>query len=178
MREIISSIEGEWRRYKALGEGALRQLRDDELGKSGPGEGNSAAVIVWHIAGNLKSRFTDFLYSDGEKPWRDRESEFLPREGITRGELLDQWNAGWAALFNALEPLNDDDLRREVTIRGVKAQVHEALHRLLAHTSYHVGQIVYLAKSFRGKDWDWLTIPPGGSDVYNQNATREKPPKA
>ena len=88
MRDIILSIEGEWRRYKALGEGAFRQLRDDELGKSGPGGGNSVAIIVWHIAGNLNSRFTDFLNSDGEKPWRNRDSEFQPREGISRAEAL------------------------------------------------------------------------------------------
>src|SRR5438309_6993002 len=99
MRNVISSIEGEWRRYKALGEGALRQIRDEELGKSGPGEGNSVATIVWHIAGNLKSRFTDFLTSDGEKPWRNRESEFQARANVTRAELQQQWDSGWTTLF-------------------------------------------------------------------------------
>src|SRR5262249_28680696 len=99
MRDIISSIEGEWRRYKALGEGAMRQLRDDELGRSGPGGGNSVAVIVWHIAGNLKSRFSDFLNADGEKPWRHRDSEFQPRDDVTRVELFEQWNAGWSTLL-------------------------------------------------------------------------------
>ena len=176
MRDIISSIEGEWRRYKALGEGAMRQLRDDELGKSGAGDGNSAAVIVWHIAGNLKSRFSDFLKSDGEKPWRHRDSEFQPRHDITRSELFEQWDAGWRTLLAALEPLADEDLSRIVTIRGEKFRVHEALHRLLAHTSYHVGQIVYLAKSFRGSEWNYLSIPPGASEEYNRNPTREKPP--
>src|SRR6516164_7604286 len=131
MRDIVSSIEGEWRRYKALGEGALRQLRDDELGKNAPGDGNSVAIIVWHIAGNLKSRFTDFLDSDGEKPWRNRESEFDDRSNVTRAELLDKWNSGWTALFAALEPLSDEHLSRIVSIRGVKSRVHEALHRAL-----------------------------------------------
>jgi len=135
MRDVISSIEGEWRRYKALGEGALRQLRDDELGKSGTGEGNSVAILVWHIAGNLKSRFTDFLSSDGEKPWRNRDSEFQARSHVTRAELLEQWEGGWNTLFAALKPLTDEDLSRMVTIRGQKFRVHEALHRLLAHTS-------------------------------------------
>jgi hypothetical protein len=175
MRAILSSIEGEWRRYKILGEGALRQVQDGELGRNGPGEGNSIAVIVAHIAGNLKSRFTDFLTADGEKPWRDRDSEFEPRTHITRAELLETWNDGWKTLFAALQPLSDGDLSRTVTIRGAKFQVHEALLRLLAHTSYHVGQIVYLAKSYRGNDWDCLTIPLGKSQEYNRNPTHERP---
>ena len=177
MRDIVSSIEGEWRRYKALGEGAIRQLRDDELGKNAPGDGNSVAIIVWHIAGNLKSRFTDFLNSDGEKPWRNRDSEFEPRHNVTRAELLEQWNSGWAVLFAALEPLTDENLLDTVTIRGEKFRVHDALHRLLAHTSYHVGQIVYLAKSFRGSEWKYLSIPPGKSAEFNRNPTGQRPPK-
>src|SRR5262249_20201290 len=129
-------------------------------------------------AGNLKSRFTDFLTTDGEKSWRDRESEFQPRQDTTRKDLMKSWEDGWNILFAALQPLNDDDLMRTVTIRGQKALVHETLHRLLAHTSYHVGQIVYLAKAYRGtEEWDWLTIPPGGSDEYNRNPTHEKPPR-
>jgi hypothetical protein len=176
MRDILSSIEGEWRRYKLLGEGALRQLHDDELAKPGPGHGNSIAVIVRHVAGNFKSRFTDFLTSDGEKPWRDRDSEFVERV-VTRDELLAEWNGGWATLFAALTPLTDHDLSQIVTIRGEKFRIYEALHRLLAHTSYHVGQIVYLAKSFRAGEWDYLTIPPGKSREYNLNPAHEKPPK-
>jgi hypothetical protein len=176
MRNILTSIEAEWRRYKVLGEGALEQTRDDELSKSGPGGGNSITIIVRHIAGNLKSRFTDFLTADGEKPWRDRDSEFEPRPNMKRGELLEIWNAGWAALFDALVPLADEDLFRTVTIRGEKFFVYEALHRLLAHTSYHVGQIVYLAKEFRGSEWNSLSIPPGKSQEYNRNPTHEKPP--
>ena len=176
MREIISSMEGEWRRYKRLGEGAFRQLRDDELGKAGPGDGNSVATIVWHIAGNLDSRFTDFLTSDGEKPWRNRDSEFQEREGVSRTELLDRWNSGWQTVFGALEKLSDEDLPREVTIRGEKFRAHEALHRLLAHTSYHVGQIVYLAKAFRGAEWNSLSIPPGKSEEYNRNPKGQRPP--
>ena len=176
MRQIVSSIEAEWRRYKALGEGAFRQLKDDEIGNSGPGENNSVAVIVWHIAGNLKSRFTDFLTSDGEKPWRNRDSEFEPRSGITRAELLDKWNDGWAVLFSALEPIQDEDLFRSVTIRGEEFSVLETLQRLVAHTSYHIGQIVYLAKTFRGSGWDSLSIPLGKSEEYNRHPTGQKPP--
>jgi hypothetical protein len=176
MRQIVSSIEAEWRRYKALGEGAIRQLKDDEIGRSGPGENNSVAVIVWHIAGNLKSRFTDFLTADGEKPWRHRDSEFEPRSGITRADLLDKWNDGWAVLFSAVDPLQDEDLFRVVTIRGEQFSVLETLQRLVAHTSYHVGQIVYLAKSFRGNAWDSLSIPLGKSEEYNRNPTSQRPP--
>jgi uncharacterized damage-inducible protein DinB len=174
MREIISSIEGEYRRYKNLGEGAIRQLREDELSKNGPGGGNSIAVIVWHLSGNLKSRFTDFLTSDGEKPWRKRDEEFEAR-AVTSAELLERWNEGWKTVLGTLAGLTDSDLSRTVTIRGVGFQVHEALHRLMAHTSYHVGQIVYLAKSFRGTDWKTLSIPLGRSEEYNRNPTLEKP---
>jgi uncharacterized protein DUF1572 len=176
MRAILSSIEGEWRRYKVLGEGALDQLKDGEAGRSGPGDGNSIAIIVVHIAGNLKSRFTNFLTSDGEKPWRDRDSEFVPRPDMTRNELREVWDSGWKALFDALGPLTDEDLSRTVTVRGEKCLVYEALLRLLSHTSYHVGQIVYLAKSFRASDWNCLTIPLGKSQEYNRNPTHEKPP--
>jgi hypothetical protein len=176
MKDIVSSIEGEWRRYKALGEGAVQQTRDDELGMYGPASGNSMAVIVAHIAGNLKSRFTDFLTADGEKPWRDRDKEFEPRPTVMRDELLQDWNEGWAALFAAIEPLTDQDLSLTVTIRGEKFRVHEALHRLLAHTSYHVGQMVYLAKAFRGSEWKYLSIPPGKSQEYNQNPIHQRAP--
>ena len=177
MRQVVSSIEAEWRRYKALGEGAFRQLKDDEFGRSGPGENNSIAMIVWHIAGNLKSRFTDFLTSDGEKPWRKRDTEFEPREGITRAEVLNRWNDGWVVLFAALEPLQDEDLSRTVIIRHEEFTVIDALQRLVAHTSYHVGQIVYLAKSFRGNSWDSLSIPPGKSEEYNRNPVSQRPPR-
>jgi len=175
MRAILSSIEGEWRRYQVLGEGALRQTRNDEFTADGPGGGNSIAIIIRHIAGNLKSRFTDFLTSDGEKPWRHRDSEFEQRD-MSREDLMRTWNQGWNILFAALAPLTDDDLSRTVIIRGERFLVHDALLRLLAHTSYHVGQIVYMAKSFRGSEWDYLTIPPGKSEEYNRNPTHEKPP--
>jgi len=175
MRDILSSIEGEWRRYKVLADRALQQTRDDELGISPSTNENSIAAIVTHIAGNLKSRFADFLTSDGEKPWRDRDSEFEPR-AVTRSELMKAWNDGWKTLFDALEPMTDADMSRTVTIRGEKFLVHETLHRLLAHTSYHVGQIVFLAKSFRGREWDSLSIPLGKSKEYNLNPKGQKPP--
>jgi hypothetical protein len=176
MRALIASIEGEWRRYKVLGDRALEQVRDAELGKEGPGGGNSIAVMVTHIAGNLQSRFSDFLTSDGEKPWRDRDSEFQPRPDIPRSELLATWNAGWKTLFDAMAPLTDADLVRTVIIRGETFFVHEALQRLLAHTSYHVGQIVYLAKAYRGSEWDCLSIPLGKSQEFNRKTGYQRPP--
>ncbi|HEX5106915.1 MAG TPA: DUF1572 family protein [Vicinamibacterales bacterium] len=174
MRNIIASIEEEYRRYKALAEGAIAQITDADLTAQGPGDSNSIAVILAHLAGNFASRFTDFLTTDGEKPWRDRDREFVPREA-RRQELLEAWERSWAVLFGALAPLTDDDLLRTVTIRKEALSVHDALHRSLAHTAYHVGQIVYIARASRAGDWRWLSIPPGQSAEYNRRPTREKP---
>ena len=175
MRAVIGSLEGEYRRYRYLGERAIRQLNDEEVGRtSGPGD-NSVAIIVSHVAGNLQSRFTDFLTTDGEKPWRRREAEFTPQDP-TQAQVIATWDAAWETLLGALAPLSDADLERTVHIRGQAHTVVEALHRSLAHTSYHVGQIVYLAKAFRGGAWQYLSIPPGQSEAYNQQPTRERPP--
>jgi len=174
MSAITGSLTGEFRRYKALGDSALAQLEDSELAVAGPNNGNSAAVLVWHIGGNLASRFTDFLASDGEKPWRQRDEEFV-RRTVARPELLEKWNGGWSALFSALDGLTDDHLRNTVTIRGQSFEVHVALHRALAHISYHVGQLVYLAKSIRGESWNCLSIPLGGSAAANTNPALQDP---
>jgi len=173
-RTVVAAIEGEYRRYQKLGEGALRQLDAEALARRPPGEGNSVATVVWHISGNLKSRFTDFLTTDGEKSWRHREEEFEPRR-VTPAEVLAKWKEGWDVLFATLEILGDDDLARTVTIRGVGCSVLDALQRSVTHTSFHVGQIVYQAKALRGAGWEWLTIPPGGSDAYNRDPRFEKP---
>jgi uncharacterized damage-inducible protein DinB len=171
---IIDSIRAEYLRYKALAEAAIDQLPEDQLSAVGPNGGNSIAVICWHISGNLRSRFTEFLTGDGEKPWRKREEEFQDRT-VTRSELLAKWKQGWDALLDTLTGVSDDQLDRTVTIRGQPLSVHEALHRSLAHLSYHVGQIVYLAKSFRGKDWTYLSIAPGKSDAYNLAPQFDRP---
>lgn len=171
-RALIQSIEAEYQRYKALGESAITQVSAQELTQ--PFGGNSIATIAWHMSGNLVSRFTDFLTTDGEKPWRKRDEEFEPRQ-VTKEALLQKWEAGWAVLFATLQTLNDADLPRIVTIRKQELRVHEALHRSLAHASYHVGQIVLIAKSFRGAEWKYLSIPPAGSTAYNQNPSLEKP---
>ncbi len=172
MRIIVSSIEAEFRRYRALGEAAIAQLDTSHLGRNDT-TGNSVATIAWHIGGNLASRFTDFLSTDGEKPWRQREDEFAER-APSHEELSQQWNKGWAALEGSLGQLSDSDLGESVQIRGTDLLVAEALHRALAHISYHVGQIVHLARQHRGDDWQFLSIPPGGSAAYNANPTKER----
>jgi uncharacterized damage-inducible protein DinB len=174
VRTVISSIESEYRRYQRLGEESLRQLDAEALVRQPPGDGNSVAALVWHVAGNLRSRFTDFLTADGEKAWRDRESEFAPR-AVSAADVRAKWDEGWNVLLQTLSTLSDGDLSRTVTIRGQALSVLEALHRSLAHTSYHVGQIVFLARSLRGKRWEWLSIPPGKSEEYNRKATEGKP---
>ncbi len=174
MAEVVRAIEEEFRRYKALGESAMSQLPEHELSQEGPGGGNSIATLVWHVAGNLESRFTEFLTSDGEKPWRNRDDEFLPR-AVGRADLLARWATGWAALHGSLAPLSDADLTRVVVIRGQGLTVAEALARSLAHTVYHVGQIVFLSKLWRGTEWQNLSIPPGGSREYNAAPSKERP---
>jgi hypothetical protein len=174
MTAIVRSITAEYLRYKALAEGALSQLSDTELTTSGAGDANAVVVICWHIAGNLRSRFTDFLTSDGEKPWRQREEEFRPRAS-TRAELLAHWERGWGVLLETLAGLDDGQLDETATIRGQPLRVYEALHRSLAHVSYHVGQVVYVARGLRGDRWRFLSIPPGQSEAYNTQPTLEKP---
>ena len=174
MSAVIDSIRGEFLRYKALAEGAIAQVSDAELIVPDPGGNNSIVAICWHISGNLRSRFTEFLTSDGEKPWRKREEEFEAR-AVARTELLAQWERGWAALLGSLGAITDSELGRTVLIRGQPLLVHEALHRSLAHTSYHVGQIVYAAHALRSDGWRYLSIPPGRSEEYNAHPGSEKP---
>jgi len=174
MNILIKSIEAEYRRYKTLAEGALAQVPEPQLSVPGPGDGNSLATLCWHVAGNLQSRFTSFLSSDGEKPWRQREAEFAART-VSREALLAKWSEGWEVLLSTLASLTDADLQTPVTIRQQPLPVHEALHRSLAHVSYHVGQIVYVAHALVGPQWKYLSIPPGGSDAYNARPIYDKP---
>ena len=171
-RQLVALIEGEFTRYKALAEGAMRQVSDSEL--IGAEAANSIAVIVQHLAGNFRSRFTDFLTADGEKPWRDRDREFEDRT-VSRADLESQWEEGWRVLLGALADLSDADLGRNVVIRGQSFRVDEALLRSLAHASYHVGQIVYIAKAFRGAAWQSLSIPKGASAAFNAAPTGQRP---
>jgi hypothetical protein len=166
-RTVVASIETEMHRYKRLGDRSIAQVAEGALSQRPPGQGNSIATLVWHISGNLRSRFTDFLDTDGEKPWRQRDSEFVERT-VTAAELLAKWEEGWGVVMATLAALSDDDLARTVRIRGEELHVLDALQRSLAHTSYHVGQIVFLARLLTGGDWQWLTIPPGQSEAYNR----------
>lgn len=174
MTSIVTSIAGEYTRYKALAEGALMQLTEDQLAAPTPSSGNSVATICWHVAGNLRSRFSDFLTSDGEKPWRQREEEFAART-VTHAELMAHWEAGWDALTRALSQLDDTMLGQTVTIRQQPLTVDQALLRSLAHVSYHVGQIVFAARMLAGPEWRFLSIPPGESAAYNANPGSETP---
>lgn len=172
-RALIESFEAEYLRYRKLGEDAMRQLSGPELCAAAPGGANSIATLVWHVSGNLRSRFTEFLTSDGEKPWRHRDEEFEPRVASVE-EVLRKWEAGWQVLFDSLKALKDSDLERQVTIRQQPLFVREALVRSLAHAASHVGQIVLLARAARGAGWTYLSIPPGKSDEYNKAPTLER----
>jgi uncharacterized damage-inducible protein DinB len=174
MNGYVRSLEEEYKRYKALGEAAIAQVPEEQLSIPAPGGGNSIAAIVWHVAGNLESRFTDFRTSDGEKPWRNRDEEFETRT-VSRAELTAKWEQGWRALFDALGSITDADLQARIRIRHQPLRIDEALHRSLAHTTYHVGQIVFLAKQLRAEQWNCLSIPLGGSRAYNEAPNREKP---
>ena len=167
----IEAFRAEYLRYKELGEKAIAQLSDAQLSQAPGQASNSIATICWHLSGNLRSRFTDFLTSDGEKPWRKRDEEFDARV-VSTSELLDKWGSGWSVVLATLEGLTDADLQKQITIRGESMPVIAALMRSLAHTASHVGQILYAAKLLRGDEWTYLSIPPGGSDAFNRKMAR------
>lgn len=174
MRDLVAAIEAEYLRYKGMAEGVFSQLDDKQLAARLSDNGNSVATLVWHLSGNLRSRFTDFLTSDGEKPWRAREEEFAERH-VSADALHTKWEEGWVVLLATLGALTDEALDREVTIRQVPLTVGEALLRSLAHLASHVGQMVLIGKTLKGDEWHYLSIPPGQSDAYNRNPTKEKP---
>jgi uncharacterized damage-inducible protein DinB len=173
MREMIDAIEGEYRRYRGLGTKTIEQLNGGQLCTRVSSESLSIATIVWHISGNLQSRFTDFLTTDGEKEWRERDDEFAVRT-VAHDEVLEKWDRGWDVLTASLGALDDSDLAKTVQIRGVDHTVAEALQRSFGHTAYHVGQITFLGKMLAGDGWTYLSIAPGGTAAYNQNPDREK----
>lgn len=156
-----------FRYYKTLSERAMDQLTDEQLFATLDDETNSIGIIVKHMAGNMRSRWTDFLSTDGEKPDRDRDTEFAAPPA-TRQALLELWEQGWDRVFGALEPLSDDDLERTVTIRGEAHSVVQAINRQVAHYSYHMGQIVVLAKHFAHDRWQTLSVPRNRSAEFNK----------
>ncbi len=153
--------------YKKLAERAIEQVTDEQLRAVLDPEMNSIAVTVKHMAGNMRSRWTDFLTSDGEKPDRNRDSEF-EEPPVSRADLMAVWEAGWQRVFAALEPLSDADLTRTVTIRGEAHSVMQAINRQIAHYAYHCGQIVLLAKHFKSREWQSLSVPRGQSAAFNR----------
>jgi Protein of unknown function (DUF1572) len=153
--------------YKKLAERAMDQVADECLFTCIDGEANSIALIVKHMAGNMRSRWIDFLTSDGEKPGRNRDSEFEDPP-TTRAALIEMWDQGWTCLFSALQPLSDADLARTITIRGEAHSVMQAINRQLAHYPYHIGQIVLLAKHFACDQWQSLSVPRRGSAEFNR----------
>ena len=155
-----------FRKHKETAERALAQVSDETFFHK-PGEfSNSIAAVVKHVGGNLASRWTEFLTSDGEKAWRDRDSEFVARPEEGRPGVMAVWDKGWAALFGTLESLGEADLLKKIRIRDEELTVFQATHRSLTHTAYHVGQIVYLARLLTKDEWKWLTIPPGQSKQF------------
>lgn len=158
------------RQYKKLAERAMEQASDEDLFCTLDHEANSIAIIVKHMTGNMRSRWTDFLTTDGEKPDRNRDSEFVDPPA-TRAALLAEWEDGWARVFGALEELTDADLGRRVTIRGEAHSVMQAVNRQLAHYPHHVGQIVFLAKHFACDRWQSLSVPRKGSAEFNRKVT-------
>jgi uncharacterized damage-inducible protein DinB len=156
-----------FRYYKKLAERAMEQVTDEQLLTVLDGEANSIAIIVKHMAGNMRSRWMDFLTSDGEKPDRNRESEFEDAPA-TREALMKLWEQGWNHLFTAIEPLGQTDMDRTITIRGEAHSVMQAINRQMGHYSYHCGQIVFLAKHLQHEQWKSLSIPRGKSADFNR----------
>jgi hypothetical protein len=169
---FMKDINREFGRLQDLAERAMDQVSDEEFFRTIDDENNSMAVIVKHMAGNMRSRWRDYLTTDGEKPDRHRDEEFLIHEQDTQESLTGTWEEGWRILFDAVEPLSDADMGKTVHIRGEPLTVFQALSRQLTHYAYHVGQIVQLAKHFRGAEWSPLSIPKGKSTEFNAKPDR------
>jgi hypothetical protein len=178
MSDLASHYLDEARRqlrgHKRLAEGAIAQINDEELFIALDPEANSIATVVKHIAGNMRSRFTDFLTSDGEKPDRHRDQEFEITKATTRADVMRWWEEGWTIVFSAIDGLTPEDVMRTVTVRGEPHTVLQAINRQIAHYAYHIGQIVFLAKHFRSESWKSLSIPRGKSEEFNRQAVDKR----
>ena len=155
------------RAYKKLAEKAIAQVKDEEFFVTLDEESNSIAIIMKHMAGNMFSRWTDFLTSDGEKPNRNRDMEFVIERQTTKEQVIDYWERGWKCAFEALEPLRPEDFEKTVMIRGEEHTIVQAINRQMTHYAYHVGQIVFLAKHFRSAEWKSLSVPRNRSAEFN-----------
>jgi hypothetical protein len=167
-QEYLADALSSFRAYKKLADKAIEQTKDDELFVTLDAESNSIAVVMKHMAGNMISRWTDFLISDGEKPDRRRDMEFVIESSTTRDDVLVYWERGWKCVFDAVEPLTPDDFGKTVMIRGQAHTIVQAINRQLMHYAYHIGQIVFLAKHFRSTEWQSLSIPRNRSAQFNQ----------
>jgi len=168
--EVFRSLRG----HKRLADGAIAQLSNEQFFATPDPESNSVAIIIKHLAGNMRSRFTNFLTTDGEKPDRNRDREFVMHNGAEREELLTSWEQNWQLVFETLNSLHPDDLERTVTVRGEPHSVLQAINRQVAHYAYHVGQIVFLAKHLQGVEWKTLSVPKGQSEQYNAELQKQK----
>jgi len=168
MHEYLSDMRMEFRRHKSLADRAIGALDDEAFFRRPAEQVNSAAIVVKHLAGNLLSRWTNFLTTDGDKPSRNRDGEFVIDAHNSRSQLLASWEAGWNALLSTIDSLKDGDLDKTVTIRGEPHTVRQALLRGLTHAAYHVGQITYLSRLYK-PDAPWLTIAPGQSSMHKPN---------
>lgn len=166
--EYLADALSSLRAYKKLADKAIAQTKDNELFVKLDDESNSIAVVMKHMAGNMISRWTDFLNTDGEKPDRNRDMEFVIEASTTKDDVLAYWERGWKCVFEAIEPLTPADFERKVMIRGQEHTIVQAINRQLMHYSYHIGQIVYLAKHFRSSEWESLSIPRNRSADFNK----------
>jgi hypothetical protein len=165
----LEEARRQFRGHKRMGEAAMTQLRDEDFFITLDPESNSVAILVKHLAGNMRSRFTDFLTSDGEKPDRFRDREFELSAATTRADVMKWWENGWACVLGAIESLRPEDVMRTVTIRGEPHTVLQAVNRQIAHYAQHIGQIVFLAKHLRSSEWETLSIPRGKSEEFKQH---------
>jgi len=166
-RHYLDDALGEFRKLKGFADKAVAQVSDEDWFHQLDPESNSIALVMKHIVGNMRSRWTDFLTTDGEKPDRNRDTEFERTGSDTKDRLLERWESGWRLLFDALTPLTAEDLQKTVTIRGESHTVLQAVNRQLTHYAGHIGQIVYLAKHFAGDRWKTLSIPRGKSRQFD-----------
>lgn len=174
--EYLTTVIKRVKYYRDLGEKTFEQLDDKDFHYQPSGESNSITVIVQHMTGNMLSRWTNFLSEDGEKAWRNRDDEFQVHS-FSKQQVIDIWNKGWACFIQALESLTEEDLLKTVFIREEPLTVTDAINRQLAHYPYHIGQIVYIGKIIRDKDWKTLSIPKGQSMAYNAGNQLKDPAK-
>ncbi len=177
-KQYLEEIGRQFRGHKRMGENAMAQLRDEDFFVTLDPESNSVAILVKHLAGNMRSRFTDFLTSDGEKPDRFRDREFEITPSTTRADVMKWWEDGWAIVLNTIESLQPEDVMRTVTIRGEPHTVLQAINRQIAHYAQHTGQIVFLAKHLRSGEWKTLSIPRGKSEEYKTAPPKPYKPQA